>query len=60
MEKAAEFSAFQASVQKEILEKFPDWPSFKNETIRRQFYYLSIRGPATMDPEHVKEVMYLA
>ncbi|CAL8095791.1 unnamed protein product [Orchesella dallaii] len=43
-----EYLNFQSSIQNEILTRFPTWSSFQNDTVRREFKYLAIRGPATM------------
>lgn len=53
-----EYLNFQAEIQKEILERFPNWREFRDESIKREFQFLSIRGPATMPPADVAAVSY--
>jgi len=51
-----EFSEFQASVQKELLERFPKWKAFQSETVKREINFLQIMGPANMSSEEVAKV----
>jgi len=51
-----EFAEFQASVQKELLARFPNWKSFKNETVKTEIQFLRILGPANMSNQEIAEV----
>ncbi len=56
MEAQNEFLKFQAEVQLKIIEQFPDWATFTNETVRRELKFLAIQGPAKMPAENVAKV----
>ncbi|CAG7835512.1 unnamed protein product, partial [Allacma fusca] len=56
VEAANAFLAYQGTVQSTIKEKFPDWNSFTDPTIKREFKFLAMKGPGDMKPEEVQEM----
>jgi len=47
---------YQATVQKEIMERFPDWKNLTDPQLRREFQFLAIRGPGNMSSDLIEEV----
>ncbi|CAG7732014.1 unnamed protein product, partial [Allacma fusca] len=51
------YQEFQAAIQRDILDNFPNWRNeITNKSIKREFTYLSTKGPAGMNPDHVREM----
>ena len=49
---------FQVYVQKTIRKRYPNWVSFKDDSIRRQFRALVTQGRADMDAGHFEQVRW--
>ena len=52
------FLEFQAEVQRDILQQFPEWDSFTDETVKRELKFLAIQGPANMSSANVAKVRF--
>ena len=53
-----EFLNYQATVQKEIMDRFPNWNNLNNSQVRREFQFLAIRGPGNMEQSEIEEVIH--
>lgn len=48
---------FEADIQKEVEEKFPDWLKYKDPVLKRMFSNFAVQGPGNMSQEHIEQVL---
>ncbi|ODM99777.1 Angiotensin-converting enzyme [Orchesella cincta] len=47
---------FEADIQKQVQQRFPNWEDFKDDELKRMFANFAIQGPGNMSTEHISKM----